>query len=154
MMNKLTLCILILIAIVYIRFGLKVNPKFELIQTFLDSFHPSMLLELVPIIINEPIVDPSLLKSTIFAYSFIISRRAIIRPDLKYKNKCRYTIIFGEQSPTLVDIYHPFMSESISVKLKMNQVMIIPYRWLYKCSTTCTSISLMDFMSIISFLMI
>lgn len=152
-MNILISFLVLLIIIVYIKHTIQINNTFEIIQTEIESLHPSMIDERLPIIISESMVNPYMLTKTTFAYRFLFTynfKNESVGKLIKNNNK--YLIMYHD-SPTVIDVYHPNYENQdnlfIQMKLKEKQVLILPMQWYYRCHSPTTCIALNDILSTI-----
>lgn len=158
--NHLTTIVLILILLVYLQYYLKYNTSYQIIQTELSKMSSNVLYEKYPIIISDRLVDPKSLLSTLFKYTYI-TKIIEDRPPTVNITACmsKYTLIYSTTDDIFVNIISPtyiyFKNQEIdsadiafvTIKLKKQQVLILPSFWLYQSNSQHTSISLNDLFS-------
>lgn len=172
-MNKtLSITLVILVLLFYIQYYSKYNYDYTLIQGYLDTITPNHLLEKSPIIIYDQIVDPRQLLKTLFKYTYGYSSQSVISDPLHvYTNSSKYMILYSHSSSTSVNLINPKYNTKLSlkknkstkifieledvayvtVKLKPNQVLILPSFWSFNVDKTVNVISLQDLFSAIYF---
>jgi hypothetical protein len=74
-MNKLFIFIIILIIIIYINYYKKYNNKFEIIQLTSDKLNQDMLLEKLPILIEDTISNPTDFIHLLLAYEYVFKKQ-------------------------------------------------------------------------------
>lgn len=142
--NKLIIIIVILILFVYIRFYLRPNSTFEILQLSVRQLRPHHLFEKSPIVITDLIVDPKQLLVGAFRYLYITT--SLITPykniDLIKQNKSKFMIIHALQN-TRVSVYHPKYSrilkrkeyaQFVDIELAQHQTLVLPMFWWFKPS--------------------
>lgn len=140
----LVIILAILIVMAYIRAYTQPNPEFKVLQASITAFKPSHLFEKSPMIINEPVVDPIALKTTLFRWLYIKSSVTdIVDSDRFMKNRARYRIIYPTSGPSTIWLVHPRHRASkekevhaVAFQLKKNQCIIIPMHWWFKVHNT------------------
>ena len=126
------------LAVVYLRYYLKYNPSVELLQTSVSNASlPKVLAEKLPIVLDESIVHVESLLQTIFKYQYCYSRRKQV--DIRGEGapwipcRARFTLVWSASASAEVDVRHPMKPlDIIRVKLRADQPLILPPRWLYK----------------------
>lgn len=149
MEKKLIYVLIALITIVYVHYTIKINASFDLIQTSINDIKPQMLFEKLPIIINEPIVNPNQLTYTIFKYMHLYKRFKKLTKSHRCKSK--YTVIFSPNCNQNVKVQHPFYNETVELPLGQHQCIIMPARWIIQIENNkiIESIELDDLFSLI-----
>jgi hypothetical protein len=122
-----------LIIIFYLQYYNQISDKLELIQTDISDIHINMLFERIPIIINEPMVNPDDLTRTIFKWLYVY-KKFTAHQDATKVCKARYTVLYSEQAEHVVHLRNPKYEESVSIQLAARQCVIIPYKWLITSS--------------------
>lgn len=128
-MNKLFIFIIILIIIIYINYYKKYNNNFEIVQLTSDKLNQDILQEKLPILIQDPISNPTDFIHVLLAYEYLFKK------ELKYtKNKfsnrvnqnlSHHLIIYNSNEESIsVYISHPKFSN----KFKLNKNNSFYYR--------------------------
>ena len=121
---------------------MKFNDDYQILQIYLDNFKLENLYEKYPIVIYDKIYKINDLLQTIFAYSFLFKKQFDIKTEKVYKNIYKYLLIFSD-NPISIKIINPKYKKDIknslqdsnvqyiTIKLKENQVLILPALWYY-----------------------
>jgi hypothetical protein len=142
--RNLVIILVVLVVVVYIRAYTQPNPEFKVLQASITAFKPSHLFEKSPMIINEPVVDPIALKSTLFRWLYVKSVVTdIVDSDRFMKNRARYRIVYPTSGSSTIWLVHPKHRASkekeqhaVAFPLKKNQCVIIPMHWWFKVLNT------------------
>jgi hypothetical protein len=149
-----TLIILVvLMFIVYIQLSMRISDKFTILQTTAETILPEHVIEKIPILVHDRIVDPVQLVRTVFKYQFM-SIKQCIPINKKHSIKCSYYVIHAKGETcnnNNVFIQHPKMSNIVNCKLDKHSVLLIPRQWIIKlgnpnnfnvfeCHTTLTKL--------------
>jgi hypothetical protein len=155
-MNKKLLFVLIaLMIVVYIRSAIEINKGFDMVQTNISDINIDMLMEKIPIIINEGIVNPNDLTYSIFRFLYSYKKIGELKPcDTYQKARSRFTILYNDTESCTVNVKHPSFEKNVDVQLLKNQCIIIPFRWVYKSEQKIKSIQLYDMLSILCLLFV
>jgi hypothetical protein len=110
-----------------------------------------VLNERYPIVIYDRIVDPRVLLSTLFKYSYMFQKLNAFNaaPD-PVANNHKYNIIFSSQEIIEVDVISPLYkhdvqnAQFVTIKLKKQQTLILPCNWMYKTKSKHYNIFLDD----------
>jgi hypothetical protein len=150
-MKILIYIIISLVVFIYYRYTLKINPEFEIIQTQLDKFRPSMFFEKQPIILTDKLVDPIQLTKSIFKYLYVFKTQFITKhTERNQQVKFKYLIVCSQSDTTIVTIYHPKGEETkLDINLYQSQCIIIPMAWKYNVSHDATCIGMDDTFTIL-----
>jgi hypothetical protein len=148
-MKYLIYIVIILVVIIYIQYYNKFKSDYNIIQTNLDTIDLSVLHEKYPIVIYEQIYEPHQLLTTLFKYTFVKSETKTIDDTNKRRNDAKYLILWGYEDDLLVDITSPSDNNYITIKLKPNQVLILPYQWHFNTNKNLQSIWLHDPISLL-----
>jgi hypothetical protein len=140
-----TICLVLL---VYIQHYRKHNTAYKIIQSSLDKIDINTLYERYPIIISDKIVDPTKLIDTLFKYSYAFKAiRTQNGSPIPYRTLNKYLIIYNIKNDIDINIISPFYQkdfhnnttalansnvEYVTIKLKKQQVLILPSYWLYQ----------------------
>ncbi len=168
----LGLIAIILIIIVYVSYYAKYNTQINIVQTYIDKLNPNLLYERNPIIVYEPIADPRHLLTTLFKYQYTFSREYITIPNFSYIAHSKFSILYCSdyQQATfkLVNPIHKktmswkpakhntYVSETnleerkipfVEIKMKQNQVLILPSHWILPSDMPLKKIDLADMTS-------
>jgi hypothetical protein len=121
---------------------MKYNNDYQILQIYLDNFKLDNLYEKYPIIIYDQVYKVNDLLKTIFAYSFLFKKELDIQPEKVYKNIYKYLLISSDDNVS-IKIINPKYKKDIknslqecnvqyvTIKLKENQVLILPALWYY-----------------------
>lgn len=147
-MNTYILIIVVLIVVCYLRYYVSPNPQFQILQSSITNIKAGHLFEKSPIIIDESIVDPQTLLTTLFRYLYTYKTlREEVRVNQFTQNKCKYIVLYPEDGDAIVQIAHPRRTYQIqrairkggeedvpvvTTKLKSHQCLILPVYWWYK----------------------
>lgn len=131
------LILLVLLTLVVVSF--EPSKEGELLQCRLETFHPDMLFEKNPILIQDSIVDASEFLETIrWLYLFSIEGNERKRRKEKERNKkvnpFAYMILVASPSSPFLDVQirHPrFVKQKALVHMTKGQILILPYGWVY-----------------------
>ncbi len=168
----LVIIIIGLIIAMYYQYYLKYNKGYEITQTYLDKVTINLLYERTPIVIYDILKNPLQLLKTLFRYSYAFKKEYITEPSKAYISKSKISIVFSP-SPETIDLnlinpkYKKHFSwkrdsklngrsdtelknttvEYISIKLKQNQVVILPAHWIIHSEKVLHKVDLDDPMS-------
>lgn len=145
------LIIVLAIAYVQLSYPLRHRPDFEIIQTDVSRFNPSMLLEKYPIVIDDRLVDPHALLRNAFKYQYMwLDEPSAMDIVVFTRPRAKYTILYNaSEAKQAVDIIHPKYpiddtSPVTRVLLNPNQTLVLPPLWAYKSSIVLQRIDLWD----------
>jgi len=155
-METYTMFIVFIIALitlyVLLSYPLRTRPDFQIIQTNVESFKPTMLLEKYPIVIDDRIVDPASMVRTIFKYQYMwLKDDGAIAPAPACP-KAKYTVLYNGDSENKIDvnIIHPKyralgdQAPFTKVILHPHQTLVMPPLWSYLPSAAVNRIELWD----------
>jgi hypothetical protein len=139
-MNKFLLVLLILLAIIYIRFHLKFQSEVEILQVRPSQLTPDILAERNPIILeysNSNIQD-ILQKS--FKYLFLYKITKTYSDDGNiHNNNAKYAILTVTNDADIVeiDIINPKYKsktdyKAVTIKIQPSYALILPMYWRFK----------------------
>lgn len=132
--------IIVLIIVIYVLHYTKVNDSYNITQTYIENLTPEILREKHPIIVYDMVPSLKELLKTLFAYEYIFSTNKIAKDDTLIVNKSKYMLLHNIQNHTIdVDIVSPKYAKVsnkkdislVTIKLKPNQLLILPFRWIY-----------------------
>lgn len=148
-MHTKTLVIILvsLIILIYIHYYYKYKTEYDIIQTYIDNIDIQLLYEKYPIVIYDQLKEPKDLLKTLFNYSYIYKKESIINSNYPVLNKSKYLILWNYHNDFMINIISPKYKhllkkdtllsdlseiQYISVKLKQNQVIILPTFWIFE----------------------
>ena len=145
-MKYLIYMVIILVIIVYIQYYNKYKSDYNIIQTNIDNIDLSVLHEKYPIVIYDQIYEPHQLLNTLFKYTFVKSETKTISAA---RNNAKYLIMWGYEQDLMVNIANPLNKNYVTVKLKPNQVLILPHQWYFNTNKNLQTIWLYDVISLL-----
>lgn len=162
--TKMLLCVFVILMItLYVQSYFKTKDDYTIIQSYLDKITIDTLHDKHPIVIYDLIQDPKTLMKSLFAYSYISVNYKMSSPDALYKTRSKFTLLYNDTTDVFVNIISPkyrvnvvqgkpIASQSndvqyITIKLKQNQVLVLPILWYYACDKQCKTIGLDDVLS-------
>jgi len=174
MYTKLLLSVIvILIIIVYVNYYTNYKKDYNILQSYLDNIDLSVVYEKYPIVIYDRVINPSELTKTLFAYSYIYKKQYSIKgPVNPMINTSKHAIIWCSDSDVTINIINPKFKNNfkwekkvatqplknmedttvqyVTIKLKKDQVLILPAFWIFDSSNTINIIQLDDILSFFS----
>lgn len=176
-MSILLIIAISLVFILYLQHYLKHNNTYKVLQADLPRLTQDNLSERYPIVVADRLVSPDALLGTLFKYTYLTkSTHAIPAHPTPTPSLCtsKYTLIYTTSHDITIDILipsyrkelafsprqgHPLPSASkpisstnaqyITIRLKKQQVMIMPTFWSFQCPDPHTIICLDDPMSLL-----
>ena len=154
-MNKLLITLIVLVCAIYIKFYIRPNQSFHIIQLGIGQLKPSHLLEKSPIVIDDRIVDPLSVctGSSAFRYLYITMKSDTESTPFEIvRNHYKYTILYAlDQGVTLIHLYHPKNKSNtfVEIMLYTNQCIIVPMSWKYATMVKCRVVNLHDISSMV-----
>jgi hypothetical protein len=169
----LIVIIAVLILAVYYQYYSKFNKGYEITQTYLDKVTINLLYEKSPIVIYDTLKNPTQLLKTLFKYSYAFKKEYTTEASKVYRSKSKHSIIYSSsEHSTLLNLINPKYKnnftwnkgnnsnksdtelkdtnvEYITIKLKQNQVVILPAHWIIQCESSLHKIDLDDPLSYI-----
>jgi len=128
-MNITFFVLVALLCIVYIQLSQRVSDKFTILQTSTDTILPEHIIEKLPILVHERIVDPIQLVKTVFKYQFV-SIQKCAPPVKQHTINCAYYVVHAkEKSHNDVFIKHPKMSNIVNCQMDQHSVLLVPNKW-------------------------
>lgn len=134
------LVLLVLAAIIislYVRFAYKVPAKIMILQSSVNDFKPSLLLEKQPIVVQDRIENIKPIWDNIFKLN--IKTEFMITPEMEWiKNKYKFMMLHSKEDCEVLvcppncktNGNVPDVSEQvIAIKLYKHMSLIVPYRW-------------------------
>jgi len=111
----------------YFKLSLKPNKEFTLIQCEVQKCDPSMLMEKLPVLIENSIVNPQQLINTLFRFQYISQKDHKQNEGI---NRNAFLLIHPSEQLNVM-LKHPNYQEVLNVKLYKNQLLILPILWYY-----------------------
>ena len=150
--TKLLLALLAtLIIIMYVYYYKNYKKDVVILQTYLDQADINLLYEKYPVVIYDQIIDPRELLKTLFQYSYMFQTDEVIDPDTTIVSKSKFTLVWYSgkvQEDLILQVMCPG-SQDISIKLKKQQVVILPAYWGFKSDIPINCIRLDDLLSVL-----
>lgn len=163
--------LVLLVTVIYLRYYLTYKDDYNILQTYLDRVDINVIYEKYPVVIYDRVKDPSQLLKTLFAYSYVFQRGPTAIPSNRLiTNKSKYVILHSGTNDAEIHVLNPKYAQAINnkesladiapeanaqyvtIKLRANQVLILPCHWIYQASEPIQSIRLDDVLSaIVSF---
>lgn len=151
-MNTLLFILIILIILLVLRFNLKYNEHYEILQVSPSKLTPSILHERNPVVIyNNSTDSPDVLVDKAMKYMFIYKTTQHYQDDKIHQVQSRYALIFSNEH-TEIEIINPKYSnkddyQSVSVKLQNSNLLILPMYWNFKSDKSFSCIYIHDIFS-------
>lgn len=132
----LVLCVIVLLIFAYIwgTFKVVAVEQAAVWTSNLQDITLDMLYRRIPIIIRDKVVKPEQLLHTLFKYQFVKSKTDILqKTEDEFVCKGKFTLVVHDnpkvQTLRLI-LTHPSRVRSTDIELELNQVLIIPTRWI------------------------
>ncbi len=106
------------------------NPRLEIMWTSVSDFRLDMLSEMSPIVIDEQLIRPAEAAATLLGNRVNQPRRA--------PHVCEsLTAVYHESArdDELLQLEHPTNGQVVTVRLKRDQLVIVPQAWMLATST-------------------
>lgn len=149
--------IVLLVIALYVQYYLAYKKEYEIIQVTLDNIELKTLYEKYPVVIADQVYSIDELLKTVFAYSYVFKKTLNIEPNTVFRNKYKYLIITSEDNIDVKLINPKYkiktkLEESdvqyVTIKLKENQVLIVPALWyIHTENMDVSAVGLDDFVS-------
>jgi len=159
--------LVILIILAYVYHYNSYKQDYNISQTYLDTIDLSIVYEKYPVLIYDKVCEPKRLLTTLFAYTYIFSVENSVSPDVLVYNKSKHIILWSNQSDAIINIINPKYNniikwrknektylkdqdnniQYVTVKLKENQVLILPTFWIFDSNVRLKCIALDDILS-------
>lgn len=141
-MKAFVVIISVLLVLLYLQYYVKYKQDYQILQVFLDNFKLDTLYEKYPIVVYDQVYDTGDLLKTVFAYSFVFKKEFDVEPSVVYRNSHKFVVLSCEDSVSIKVINPKYKKDIkariedcnvqfITVKLKQNQVLILPALWYY-----------------------
>lgn len=168
--------LVLLVIIVYINYYTSYKKDYNILQSYLDQIDLNLVYEKYPIIIYDQLLNPDELTKTLFAYTYAFKKKSVqhvpINPTM---NSSKHMILWCKRDCT-INIVNPkykkyftwkrinsmWVSDKslkdiedasvqyVTLKLKKNQVVLLPAFWIFDCTSEVNTIQLDDLLSILS----
>ena len=171
--RNLVIALAILFCILYLQYYTKYQPDIKIIQLELSKININVLNEKYPIVIYDRILRPNDLLKTLFAYTFNVHEaKTILFENKPIINLAKYLVIFNQVSDIHVHLIHPKLRSKmkfikrngkhvsvqefseltsdityVTIKLKKDQILILPTFWIYYANLPVQSFHLHDLIS-------
>jgi hypothetical protein len=156
-MNKFLIVLLVLVSILYIRFNLKYQDHYEILQVKPSKLTPDLLYEKNPIVIYSDRVEglsdsPEEIINKSMKYMYLYKYSNEYSPiDTIIENKAKYLFISAKTNCE-VDIINPKYKstenyECATIKLKVGNILVLPCFWKYKSTSTLNCVFVHDIFS-------
>lgn len=172
-MNKtLSIILIILVILFYVQYYSKYNYDYTIVQLYLDQITANHLLEKNPIVIYDQVIEPAHLLKTLFKYMYLFSSsQNIYDKNYVHTNSSKYMLLYSKTESININIINPkynkilalkknkstktfselYEVNYITIKLKPNQVLVLPSLWSFHSYQNVSTISLQDLFSAIYF---
>ena len=166
--------LIVSIVVIYINYYNSYKQDYNITQSYLDSIDLSLVYEKYPIVIYDKVCQPQKLLTTLFAYSYMFSKQLVIQPGTPIYNHSKHLILWSNASDLIVNLINPKYKDTIqwskrdplktstfplekldkdiqyvTLKLKQDQVLILPAFWIFDSNKTINAIFLDDLLSIV-----
>ena len=142
-MNKLLIVLLVLVIVLYVRYNLRHQEKYEILQLPSSKLTPDILAERNPIIVTDFSDEPRFLIRKAFRYQYTYVKEVMYTAgsDKIIKNYGRYAIISmtsSNKNTTLnVEVINPKYKQkneyqSVLLKVRPSHVLVLPMFWRFK----------------------
>lgn len=166
--EKVLFIILIsLIIIIYFQYYGKYNDSYIVLQAYTNNINDKLLSEQYPLLLYDRIVNPQNLIDTLFYGLYFFKKESVLFIGNPILNESKYLLLFNNLSDSFINIVSPKykscfiwrkqtgyivsllpLSEIdipfITIKLKKNQILILPPYWIYQTVKKIKRISLAD----------
>lgn len=151
-MNKLLVLLVTLIAIIYIRYNMKFNDQYEILQTSSDKMTPSLLFEKSPIVVDTYVENAGAFISSVFRYLHISTSQPYQTSGVKDSN-AKYLVISAPKD-VVIDVVNPKYKGSstpmyVSINLYKKQILVLPMYWTFTSSEEVEAVDVHDFFSLV-----
>lgn len=171
----LIIILIILVILIYIYYYNNYKSDYNILQTYLNEIDLNLVYEKYPIVIYDKVINPHELLNTLFMYTYLFKKEAKIKPIYPTINQSKHIILWNPNVDILVNIINPKYSkvikwhknngykistsnfidnnkiQYITIKLKANQILILPAFWIFQCIDFTNIIQLDDLISVCIF---
>lgn len=131
---RLIIVVIIIVIVMYVYGYFSYPSQFIINQVSAEDFQFGLLYEKHPIVIDDPVVDLSEVLQAWFKYNLI--RHMNTESEAWQRNRSKYLVIQGKRDSELM-MSRPMarlkdgfpITDMLCIKLKRNQMAILPYRW-------------------------
>ena len=149
-MNKLFLILIVLVILLYIRYNLKYEDDYQILQLNPSKLTPELLGEKRPIIVYGCEDPPQVLIQKAFRYTYLYCTKQSLFAEKIIKNTSKYAVI-STDGECEIEIINPKYNKtdykSVVIQLKNTQFLILPIFWRFKSSITVNCIYVHDIFS-------
>lgn len=174
--KTLVVILVVLVVAIYMQYYNNYKSDYNILQTYLDNIDLNVLFEKYPIVIYDRVLDPRQLLKTLFVYTYTFKKEFILNPVTPVYNGSKHMIIWSQDKDVSVNIINPKYKgrikwtrtkgatsstvplteldneiQYVTVKLKTNQIMILPAFWIFDASSRVNVIQLDDLLSSLTF---
>jgi hypothetical protein len=136
-MNKLSVVLILLVVLIYIRFNLKYNEETEIVQVRPSQLTPALLYERNPIVLEGSVVSTKEIVKKSMRYLYIYSNN--VKKDATEKvevNRSRFAVIQPAEGEAIINIINPkYKGEEdypvLPIKLRTTQALVLPMYWMF-----------------------
>lgn len=131
-MRLLIAILVLLVAWIYVRGALSVCPlaDYQLLQVPIAALSLNLLYEKKPIVINEPVVDPTQLLTSVFKFQYVYASDVKrVSKGVVVQNKAKFAIVYSSDHAYTLQVMHPYHHVKIKIKCEKHQCVIIPVRY-------------------------
>lgn len=168
MSKTLVWVVLVLVILLYLQHYTYTRKNIQIIQVYLDKVDANQLYEKYPIVIYDRMVEPEKLLQTLFKYLYTSQRFLVLSGgEHVYLTPFKYCVLYSSTSDVnvklMVPTYHTqfhfkaergvwrsdeILSQSqvqyVTMKLKKQQVLILPTGWMFQTDVPLRAICLHD----------
>lgn len=161
---------MLFVLILYIRYYTKTNNTYEIVQVSLNNMTSHILYERHPILIQDRMVNPEEILKTLYKYTYIKKKKVTKKNAPLTICSAKYSLIYSTKRDITVNIIAPKYRKEImpcdhnleskknldstnvqyvTIKLKKQQLLVLPYGWIYETNSPHIHITLDDIFSIL-----
>lgn len=163
----LILVLLLLILLMYFQYYGKYNMEYRILQVYLDNITPDILGEKYPVILYDKVVNPQDLIKSLFYGLYNFQSESVKWIGNPVLSSSKFTLLFNNTSQSYINIVSPknrdkfiwrkdggetvselplseISVDFMTIKLKRNQVLILPPYWIYQTAKKIKRIKLND----------
>ncbi len=162
--------LILLIILIYFQHYRKYNTEYKILQAYLDNIDHELLKEKYPILLYDKVVSPQDLIESLFYGLYMFKREDVLWIGNPILSSAKYLLIFNNLSNCYINLVSPkyrnifswrkqngyiisnsplseMKVEFMTIKLKKNQIFILPPYWIYQTANKVKRIELADFPS-------
>ena len=163
----LVIIVVCLFLLLYTQSYAKYHDDYKIIQSNLRKIDIGTLYEKYPIVIYDRVISPQQLLDTLFSYSYAVKSEIVESVQNPCMNMSKYLILFNSLDDSVINLVNPKFRKNIewrkqngtvvstkhldnlrvqyvTIKLKKNQVLILPGYWIYQVDKKIKKIALND----------